>query len=125
MIYEHACRLGLEGIVSKHIDLHYKPGPSKSWIKVKIWPGKCWGVPPETLSYYRPLRLPLSNGRPVRRHPQPYGPLKKPRRCSGPRTGPFDSLGNIRLAADYRERRRLDAQQCAKQDDLMASTSST
>ena len=31
----NACKLGLEGIVSKRIDLPYRPGPSKSWIKVK------------------------------------------------------------------------------------------
>ena len=35
MIFEHACKLGLEGIVCKRIDLPYRPGPSKSWIKVK------------------------------------------------------------------------------------------
>jgi bifunctional non-homologous end joining protein LigD len=29
------CKIGLEGIVSKRIDLGYKPGPSKSWIKAK------------------------------------------------------------------------------------------
>lgn len=34
-IFEHACRLGLEGIVSKRIDAPYRAGPSKSWIKVK------------------------------------------------------------------------------------------
>jgi ATP-dependent DNA ligase len=28
-------KLGLEGIVSKRVDLKYRPGPSKSWIKVK------------------------------------------------------------------------------------------
>ncbi len=35
IIFEHACKLGLEGIVSKRIDLKYQPGPSKSWLKVK------------------------------------------------------------------------------------------
>ena len=35
VIFEHACKLGLEGIVCKRIDLPYRPGPSKSWIKVK------------------------------------------------------------------------------------------
>ena len=30
MIFEHACKLGLEGIVSKRIDLPYKAGPSKN-----------------------------------------------------------------------------------------------
>jgi bifunctional non-homologous end joining protein LigD len=34
-IFEHACKLGLEGIVCKRIDLPYQPGPSKSWLKVK------------------------------------------------------------------------------------------
>jgi bifunctional non-homologous end joining protein LigD len=35
IIFEHACKLGLEGIVSKRIDLPYRPGPSKTWLKVK------------------------------------------------------------------------------------------
>ena len=35
IIFEHACKLGLEGIVSKRIDLKYQPGPSKSRLKVK------------------------------------------------------------------------------------------
>ena len=34
-IFEHACKLGLEGIVCKRIDLPYRSGSSKSWIKVK------------------------------------------------------------------------------------------
>jgi ATP-dependent DNA ligase len=34
-IFEHVCKLGLEGIVSKRIDLKYQHGPSKSWLKVK------------------------------------------------------------------------------------------
>jgi hypothetical protein len=35
VVFEHACKLGLEGIVCKRIDLPYRAGPSKSWIKVK------------------------------------------------------------------------------------------
>ncbi len=35
VVFEHACRLGLEGIVSKRIDAPYKPGPSKTWLKTK------------------------------------------------------------------------------------------
>jgi bifunctional non-homologous end joining protein LigD len=35
VIFKHACRLGLEGIVSKHRDHPYRSGPSKSWLKVK------------------------------------------------------------------------------------------
>jgi bifunctional non-homologous end joining protein LigD len=33
VIFEHACKL--EGIVCKRVDLRYRPGPSKGWIKVK------------------------------------------------------------------------------------------
>jgi bifunctional non-homologous end joining protein LigD len=35
MIFQHACRLGLEGVVSKRRDLPYRSGPSKSWLKIK------------------------------------------------------------------------------------------
>jgi bifunctional non-homologous end joining protein LigD len=34
-VFEHACRLGLEGIVSKRIDSPYRSGPSKVWPKSK------------------------------------------------------------------------------------------
>jgi bifunctional non-homologous end joining protein LigD len=33
--YSHACRYGLEGIVSKRADLPYRAGRSKEWLKVK------------------------------------------------------------------------------------------
>jgi bifunctional non-homologous end joining protein LigD len=35
IIFDHACRMGLEGIVSKRRDFPYRSGRSKSWIKVK------------------------------------------------------------------------------------------
>jgi bifunctional non-homologous end joining protein LigD len=35
VIFEHACRMGLEGIVSKRRDFPYRSGRSKCWIKVK------------------------------------------------------------------------------------------
>jgi ATP-dependent DNA ligase len=35
IIFNHACKLGLEGIVSKHRDLPYRSGRVKSWIKLK------------------------------------------------------------------------------------------
>jgi ATP-dependent DNA ligase len=35
IIFEHACKLKLEGIVSKRIDLSYCGGPSKDWLKTK------------------------------------------------------------------------------------------
>ncbi|HEY7246572.1 MAG TPA: DNA ligase [Xanthobacteraceae bacterium] len=35
IVFEHACKLGLEGIVSKRRDLPYCSGRVKSWIKIK------------------------------------------------------------------------------------------
>jgi bifunctional non-homologous end joining protein LigD len=35
IVFKHACRLGLEGIVSKRRDLPYRSGRSKAWIKSK------------------------------------------------------------------------------------------
>jgi bifunctional non-homologous end joining protein LigD len=34
-IFRHACRLGLEGIVSKRRDAPYRSGRSKAWLKIK------------------------------------------------------------------------------------------
>jgi ATP-dependent DNA ligase len=34
-MFEHACKLGLEGIVSKHRDRAYRAGPCAHWIKIK------------------------------------------------------------------------------------------
>jgi bifunctional non-homologous end joining protein LigD len=35
VVFDHACRLGLEGIVSKRLDAPYRSGPSKTWLKSK------------------------------------------------------------------------------------------
>jgi ATP-dependent DNA ligase len=35
MVFEHACRLGAEGIVSKRVDGTYRSGPCAVWIKVR------------------------------------------------------------------------------------------
>ena len=35
LVVEHACKLGLEGIIAKRLDTPYKSGRCKSWIKVK------------------------------------------------------------------------------------------
>jgi bifunctional non-homologous end joining protein LigD len=35
IIFQHACRLRLEGIVSKRKDLGYRSGRSRSWLKIK------------------------------------------------------------------------------------------
>jgi bifunctional non-homologous end joining protein LigD len=34
-IFAHACKLGPEGIVSKHREHPYRSGPSKAWLKIK------------------------------------------------------------------------------------------
>lgn len=34
-VFEAACRMGLEGVVSKRIDAPYRSGKSKAWLKVK------------------------------------------------------------------------------------------
>jgi ATP-dependent DNA ligase len=35
LMFQHACKLGLEGIVSKHQDSRYHSGRSRHWIKSK------------------------------------------------------------------------------------------
>jgi bifunctional non-homologous end joining protein LigD len=35
VVFRHACKLGLEGIVSKRVSAPYRSGPSRDWIKVK------------------------------------------------------------------------------------------
>ena len=34
-LFEAACKLGLEGVVSKKLDAPYRSGKSKTWIKIK------------------------------------------------------------------------------------------
>jgi bifunctional non-homologous end joining protein LigD len=34
IVFAHACKLGLEGIVSKRIGSRYRSGPSNNWLKV-------------------------------------------------------------------------------------------
>jgi hypothetical protein len=34
-IFEHVCKLGLEGIMSKRRDMPYRTGTSKTWLKIK------------------------------------------------------------------------------------------
>jgi bifunctional non-homologous end joining protein LigD len=33
MVFRHACRMGLEGIVSKRLGSPYRSGRSKDWLK--------------------------------------------------------------------------------------------
>jgi ATP-dependent DNA ligase len=35
VLFEHVCKFGLEGIVSKRRDLQYESGKSKRWLKIK------------------------------------------------------------------------------------------
>jgi bifunctional non-homologous end joining protein LigD len=35
VVFNHACKLGAEGIVSKRIDSPYQSGPHPAWVKVK------------------------------------------------------------------------------------------
>ena len=35
IVFHHACRLGLEGIVAKRRDRPYRSGRSTDWIKIK------------------------------------------------------------------------------------------
>jgi bifunctional non-homologous end joining protein LigD len=34
-IFQQACKMGLEGIVSKRLSAPYRLGPSRDWLKVK------------------------------------------------------------------------------------------
>jgi transposase-like protein len=34
-VFQHACRLGLEGIVSKRLSAPYRSGRSTDWLKIK------------------------------------------------------------------------------------------
>jgi bifunctional non-homologous end joining protein LigD len=34
-VFAHACKLGLEGIVSKRAGSHYRSGPSRNWLKCR------------------------------------------------------------------------------------------
>ena len=35
LVFRHACKMGLEGIVSKRLDSRYRSGRSKDWLKFK------------------------------------------------------------------------------------------
>jgi bifunctional non-homologous end joining protein LigD len=35
IVFRHACKRGLEGIVLKRLSAPYRSGPSRDWIKVK------------------------------------------------------------------------------------------
>ena len=35
VVFLHACKMGLEGIVSKRLTAPYRSGPSRDWLKIK------------------------------------------------------------------------------------------
>ena len=35
IVFRHACKLGLEGIVSKRLELRYRSGRTNDWLKFK------------------------------------------------------------------------------------------
>jgi bifunctional non-homologous end joining protein LigD len=35
IVFQHACRMGLEGIVSKRLPAPYRSGPLRDWIKIR------------------------------------------------------------------------------------------
>jgi bifunctional non-homologous end joining protein LigD len=35
VVFRHACKMGLEGVVSKRLSAPYRSGPSRDWLKVK------------------------------------------------------------------------------------------
>jgi bifunctional non-homologous end joining protein LigD len=45
-VFRHACKLGLEGIVSKRLSPPYRSGPSRDWIKMKNPARRCVGFAP-------------------------------------------------------------------------------
>jgi hypothetical protein len=49
VVFWHACKMGLEGIVSKRLAAPYRSGPSRDWIKVKNpdSPAVCYGSGPD------------------------------------------------------------------------------
>jgi bifunctional non-homologous end joining protein LigD len=54
ILLEHACRLGLEGIVGKHRDAQYRSGRTGDWVKVKCVASDAFfivGYAPSSASY--------------------------------------------------------------------------
>ncbi|WP_441259895.1 ATP-dependent DNA ligase [Bradyrhizobium sp. 521_C7_N1_3] len=50
-LYRAACRMGVEGLVSKHRDRPYRRGRQKHWIKVRTGATQRWGASCDRLSH--------------------------------------------------------------------------
>ena len=66
-IFAHACKLGAEGIVSKHREHPYRSGPIKAWLKTKN-PASTWyaAVPGGAMSDHLETALYLRGWRSAR-----------------------------------------------------------
>jgi ATP dependent DNA ligase domain len=69
LLFMHACRMGLEGIVSKKLSAPYRSGPSRDWIKVKNPDSpamiRAWFPPTYETSVCSRFRAPLSPSSPA------------------------------------------------------------
>ena len=65
-MFEHACEMGLEGVISKRMDAPYKSGRGESWIKVKCVKREEFtivGYTPEGTGLVAALHLARKDGR--------------------------------------------------------------
>ena len=65
-MYEHACKIGLEGVISKRMNAPYRSGRSENWIKVKCVTRGTFivvGYTPEVNGLVAALHLARKDGR--------------------------------------------------------------
>jgi bifunctional non-homologous end joining protein LigD len=65
VMFDHACKIGLEGVVSKRMDAPYRSGRGESWIKVKCVTPETFtvvGYTPEGKGLVAPLHLARKQG---------------------------------------------------------------
>jgi len=84
-VFEHACRLGAEGIVSKKVDGTYRPGPCRVWIKVRN-PHRCCATA-RSENWHRRLPGIVRAERAIRKRAATAGIESLRGRCSDNRLG--------------------------------------
>jgi bifunctional non-homologous end joining protein LigD len=65
-MFQHACKIGLEGVISKRIDAPYRSGRGESWVKVKCFTRETFaviGYAPEGSGLVASLLLARKKGR--------------------------------------------------------------
>ena len=72
-MFQAACKLGLEGIVSKRIDAPYRSGPARSWLKIRNPK-----APAATLARSTERSRPLTAYHCAGRHSWTYGRVPSP-----------------------------------------------